>query len=133
MKLLIAAFLAGHALIHASYLSPAPAQTAGGPEWPFAMGRSWLVTGLHLEPRLVTWMGTLLVVTTVAVLLLAALATLGIGVPAAWWPFLVTAGAGLSIATLGVFFHPWLILGLVIDAVLLWSVLVADWMPATGS
>lgn len=133
MKLLIAAFLAGHALIHASYLSPAPAQTACGPEWPFAMGRSWLVTGLHLEPRLVTWMGTLLVVTTVAVLLLAALATLGIGVPAAWWPFLVTAGAGLSIATLGVFFHPWLILGLVIDAVLLWSVLVADWMPATGS
>lgn len=133
MKLLIAALLAGHALIHASYLSPAPPQTAGGPEWPFAMGRSWLVTGLHVEPRLVTSIGTLLIVATVAVLLLAALATLGMGIPAAWWPFLVTAGAGLSIASLGIFFHPWLILGLVIDAVLLWSVLIAGWTPAAGS
>ncbi len=76
MKLLIAAFLAGHALIHASYLTPAPAQTAGGPEWPFTMSRSWLVTGLH---------------------------------------------------------HPWIVLGLVIDAALLWSVLVAGWAPAVGS
>ncbi|MEO8247418.1 MAG: hypothetical protein ABI622_09905 [Chloroflexota bacterium] len=133
MNLLIAAFLAAHALIHASYLSPAPAQTAGGPEWPFTMGRSWLVTGLHLEPRLVTSIGTLLIVTTVAVLLLAALATVGIGMPSAWWPYLVTAGAGLSIASLAIFFHPWLILGLAIDAVLLWSVLVADWMPAASS
>lgn len=30
MKLLIAAFFAGHALIHLSYLTPAPARTAGG-------------------------------------------------------------------------------------------------------
>jgi hypothetical protein len=133
MNLLIAAFLAGHALIHASFFSPAPAQTAGGPEWPFTMGRSWLVTGLHVDERLVTSLGTVLIVTTVAVLLLAALATLGIGVPTAWWPFLVAAGAGLSIATLGIFFHPWLVLGLVIDAALLWGVLVADWMPAAGS
>ena len=133
MKLLIAAFLAGHALIHASYLSPAPAQTAVGPEWPFAMGRSWLVTGLHLEPRLVTSIGTLLVVSTMAALLLAAVATLGIGIPGAWSPFLVAAGAGLSVATLGVFFHPWIILGLVIDAALLWSVLIAGWVPSAGS
>lgn len=30
MKLLIAAFFAGHALIHLSYLTPAPPRTAGG-------------------------------------------------------------------------------------------------------
>jgi hypothetical protein len=91
------------------------------------------VTGLHVDARLVTSLGAILVVTTAAVLLLAALATLGTGVPAAWWSFLVAAGAGLSIATLGIFFHPWLVLGLVIDAALLWAVLVADWMPAPGA
>jgi hypothetical protein len=133
MNLLVAAFLAGHALIHASYLTPVPAQTAGGPEWPFAMSRSWLLTGRHLEPRFVTLVGTVLIAATVTAFLLAALATLGIAVPGAWWPFLVSAGAGLSMATLGIFFHPWLVVGLAIDAALLWGVLVADWLPVAGS
>lgn len=31
MKLILAAFLAAHALIHASYLTPAPPRTADGP------------------------------------------------------------------------------------------------------
>ena len=44
MKLALAGFLVVHALIHASFLTPAPPRTAGGPEWPFEMSRSWLVT-----------------------------------------------------------------------------------------
>ena len=45
MQFLIGAFLVGHALVHAAYLSPAPPRTADGPEWPFEMARTWLVTG----------------------------------------------------------------------------------------
>lgn len=129
MKLLLAAFLAAHALIHVSYLTPAPARTAGGPEWPFEMGRSWLVTGPGLDPALVRALGTALVIVTIALLVAAALATVGWIVPAGWWPSLVVGGAVASVLTLTVFFHPWILLGLAIDAALLWAVLVSEWMP----
>jgi hypothetical protein len=133
MKLLIAAFFAGHALIHLSYLTPAPPRTAGGPEWPFEMGRSWLVTSLGADPGLVRPLGTALVVVTVAMFLGAALSTAGWLVPTAWWPSLVLGGAVASTLTLALFFHPWILLGLAIDAVLVWAVLVADWLPAAST
>ena len=46
MRYVLGLFLLGHALIHFSYLAPAPPQTAGGPEWPFAMSKSWLAANL---------------------------------------------------------------------------------------
>ena len=49
--------------------------------------------------------------------------------PAAFWPAGVSLGALASLALLLVFFHPWLLLGIAIDLVLLWVVLVADWAP----
>jgi hypothetical protein len=58
---------------------------------------------------------------------LAGLAWLGIGVPGEWWPGLVTVSASASVVLLAVFFHPWILAGFVIDAVLLWLVLGADW------
>jgi hypothetical protein len=59
----------------------------------------------------------------------AALSTAGIIVPQAWWAALLAAGAITSIATLVAFFHPWIVLGLAIDAVLLYLVFVAQWQP----
>lgn len=129
MKLLVAAFLAAHALIHASYLTPAPPRTADGPEWPFEMSRSWLVTALGLEPAMVRSLGTVLIVATIALFVAAALATLGWVVPVSWWQGLIVGGAATSIATLALFFHPWLVIGLVIDAALLWAIVVAGWVP----
>lgn len=128
MKLLIAALLVGHALIHVSYLTPAPAQTVGGPAWPFNLTSSWLVTGVGINPDAVASMGRLLVGATVIALVLAGLATLGL-LPVAWWPILAATGAGLSLATLLLFFHPWLVLGIAIDAVILWATLVVGWSP----
>ena len=133
MKLLIAAFFAGHALIHLSYLTPAPPRTAGGPEWPFEMGRSWLVTSLGADPGMVRPLGAALVVVTAAMFLGAALSTAGWLVPTEWWPSLVLGGAAASFLTLALFFHPWISLGLAVDAVLVWAVLVADWLPAAST
>ena len=130
MKLLLAAFLVAHAMIHASYLTPAPPRTAGGPEWPFEMSRSWLVTGAHLDPGLVRALGAALVATTIALLLLAALAAAGWVVPGDWWPGLAVGGAIASLATLAAFFHPWIVLGIAIDLVILWAVAVVGWRPA---
>jgi hypothetical protein len=128
MKFLLAAFLAAHAAIHASYLTPAPPRTAGGPEWPFELGRSWLIGGLRLDPALVRPLGIVLAGATVVLLFAAALATVG-WLPEAWWSGLVVAGATTSLVTLALFFHPWLVLGVAIDAVLLWAVLVTSWAP----
>lgn len=130
MKLLFAAFLAAHAMIHLSYLTPAPPRTAGGPEWPFEMGRSWVVTGAHLDPGLVRTVGTALVAGTIALLALAALSAAGWVVPAEWWPSLAVGGAVASLATLAIFFHPWILLGIAIDLVLLWVVARIGWHPA---
>jgi len=128
MKLVLAAFLAAHALIHASYLTPAPLRTAGGPEWPFELTRSWLVTALQLDPALARMLGIGLAGSTVAILVAAALATAGWIVPSQLWPALIVAGSACSLLTLALFFHPWLQLGVGIDIALLWAVL-AGWQP----
>ncbi len=130
MKIVLALFLAAHGLLHASYLSPAPPRTAGGPEWPFELARAWLVTGLQLDPAVVRFLGTGLVSLTVALMLLAGLATAGWVVPQAWWPGLTVAAAAASLATLLLFFHPWLAIGIAIDLVLLWAVIGAGWEPS---
>ena len=130
MTLLFAAFLAAHALIHVSYLTPAPPRTASGPEWPFELTHSWLVTGVHLGPELVRGLGTALVTGTVALLLAGGLATAGWLIPTGWSTPLVVSGTATSMLTLALFFHPWLVLGLVIDAALVWAVVVAGWAPA---
>lgn len=129
MKLVLAAFLAAHGLIHASFLSPAPPRTAGGPEWPFELTRSWLVTGLRLEPGIVRGAGIGLAVLSAALLVLSGMATAGWVIPASSWAGLAVAGAVSSLVTLLLFFHPWLVLGVAIDVVLLWAAIGAGWTP----
>jgi hypothetical protein len=129
MKFLLAAFLVAHALIHVSYLTPAPPRTAGGPEWPFELTRSWLVTALHLDADLVRALGIALVAGTITLLVAAGLATAGWLVPSEWWAPVVASGAISSALTLALFFHPWLVVGFAIDAALLWAVLVIGWQP----
>jgi len=133
MKFLLAAFLVGHAFVHVSYLSPAPPRTADGPEWPFEMARSWLVTGAGLDPALVRALGTAMVLATVTLFIAAGLSTVGWLVPPEWWSGLVAAGAVASAMTLVIFFHPWIVLGLAIDAALMWVTLVVGWAPATAN
>ena len=55
--------------------------------------------------------------------LLAGLATVGILVPAGWWPVLVVASAAASAVLLSLFFSPSLVLGMAIDIDLLRIVL----------
>lgn len=57
--------------------------------------------------------------------MLAALASVGWLVPAAWWGPLVLGAAGLSTLVLLVFLSPLLVLGFVINAALAWLVLAS--------
>lgn len=127
-RLLLAAFLLAHAAIHAGFISPRPPATAGGPPWPFSFHSSWAFNALGVDPWVTRLLGSALLGAVLGGFTLAALAALGV-VSAAVWPLAMATAAASSAALLLLFFHPWLLLGLAIDIVLLWAVLVARWAP----
>ena len=130
---LFSAFLVAHALIHLSFLRPRPKAAAGGPAWPFDLHRSWILTPLRVAPGRLHSLGMVLVVLILAGASLAAVTALGIGSASLFVPgivLLAPASAGmLLLLLLLLFFHPWLTLGIVIDAALLWAALVAGGRP----
>lgn len=128
-KWLLAGFIVAHGLIHVLFLVPSPA-TEGGPEWPFEIAKAWPVTSAGLDVNLVRSVVVVLVVVLIAAFVLAALSTVGIIVPTEWWQASVAVGAIVSIVVLVVLFNPQLIIGLVVDAVLLWVVFGRVWTPA---
>ncbi len=128
VKLAVAAFLLAHGAIHASFISPRPPVTAGGPQWPFELGHSWLLSPLGVSPELSRVVGTALVAATIASFAFAAIVAVGVAPAALWTPALLV-GVAASVALLVLFFHPWLVLGLAIDAALVW-VAVSGYSPS---
>ena len=121
--------LVGHALVHVAYLTPAPPHAEGAPEWPFAIERSWPVANLGVSLEVMRPVAYLLVAVVLVALVGAGLAIIDLVVPADWWPALVVTGAAASLLLLSLFFHPWLVIGVAIDVVLLYLVLVTGWDP----
>jgi len=128
VKLLFAGFLLAHAAVHLMFFIPKPAPTPGGPTWPFEIGRSWALSPLGLAPDTLRILGLALVALMLGAYVLAALASFGIG-PAGMWVPAVAAGTLASIALLLFWFVPWLTIGVGIDVVVLWLVLVSSWAP----
>jgi hypothetical protein len=132
---LLAAVLVGHGLVHAMFLTPAPASASapGATEWPFDMAKSWLATGPGLDLNFVRVIGAVLVAAVIVGFALAGLSTVGLVVPPGSWRILVSASAILSVVLLALFFNPQLVLGFGIDAVLLGVVMAAAWTPAVAA
>jgi hypothetical protein len=131
LNLVVAAFLVGHAAIHTGFVSPQPPAKPGAPAWPFDLGRSWLLERFGAEPGALRPLGAALVVVTVATFALAGVTVIGLLPPSLWAP-LAAAGACASLALLIVYFHRWLIIGIAIDALVLWAVLIAGWTQVDG-
>jgi hypothetical protein len=140
----LAAILFAHGWVHLMYLVPRPsppepsgAAVRGGldaaahpaPEWPFDLGRSWLVERVGAGEGAVRAVGRWLVVVTFFVSMVAAIATAWLAIPAAWWAVLVAAAAAGSLALLVVAFARSLVIGIAIDAWLLWIALAGPWSP----
>jgi hypothetical protein len=121
--------LIGHGLVHTMF-AISPSVTGGGPEWPFDMAKSWAITGAGLDINVVRGIGGALIVIVAGGFVLAALSTVGLVVPADWWQAAVGASAVTSMVLLVLFFNPQLVLGMGIDAVLLWTVASRAWAPA---
>jgi hypothetical protein len=126
---LLAALLIGHGVVHVLFAVPAPAPTDGGAAWPFDVTRSWVITGAGLDANLVRTVGMALIAVVVLGFILAALSTIGVIVPSGWWQPAVAASAITSAIVLILFFDPQLVLGLGLDAVLLWVVATSAWAP----
>ena len=130
---LLAALILGHGLAHLAFVVPTPAPakaTGSGMAWPFDLGRSWPVTRIGLDARVVRGAGLALTVVTVVASLMAALATVGVIVPVDWWAGLVVAQAVSSLLLLILCFSPILLNGFAIDLALLWLALLSGWSPA---
>jgi hypothetical protein len=130
IRLALAGFLLAHAAIHVAFLAPAPAATAGGPTWPFTTTNSWLLSRLGIAPEAAHLVAMALVAVTIAGFALAALSAIGI-LPASMWLPAIAIGAASSIGLLIAFFHPWLVLGIGIDLVLVWVTVVTGWTPVS--
>ena len=125
----LAALLIGHGLVHVMFVMPAQSATAAGPDWPFNLARSWALTDVKLDPNVIRVVGLALVAVVVAGFALAALSTLGILVPPGSWHVAVAVSALASAVLLVTFFDPQLVLGIGIDAGLLWIVAARAWAP----
>ena len=132
IPLAVAAFLLAHAGIHVLFLSPPPPATADGPAWPFATASSWLVTRVGVDQGAIRDLAFALVAVILGAFALAAIAAIGFATASLWLPAVVI-GSMSSIALLAICFHPWLILGVGIDVVLLTATLVVGWVPASAS
>ncbi len=121
MSLLFALFLVVHGGIHIGYLCSR--------SWPFQAGDPWLVTSFGASADTVGSVAAVLVLMAFFAFLLAGLAVAGIVVPRAVWAPLIVLGSVASAIVLVVYITLGTVPGVVVDALLVWAVLVAGWRP----
>ncbi len=116
-RILIGVFLILHGLIHSGLAAaPIPKESSSRPGSFFTHpSRSWLLQRMRVSPGGVRLVGWLLVVMTTLGFVLAGLAALGVPHLAGAIAPLIICSAILSLVLLGLFWHPWLTLGVIID------------------
>ena len=122
-RLLLAGFLITHGLIHAAiYAIPKDPDKPA----PFDPNHSWAFAGVHVAERPARTFG-------VRVSWLTALLFAGAGIAllvhSSLWVSIAVSAAALGLLVKGLFFHRWLILGVLIDLAVLWAA-TAGW-PAS--
>jgi hypothetical protein len=130
---LLALLVFAHGWVHLMFVFPKPESPntgVGGTAYPFDFERSWLIRRQVLEAGLVRRVGLAVVTVTFVLGLLAALATVGLLLPADWWAPLMVGAALASTLTLVLFYSPALILGFAIDAAMILLVVSGSWSPA---
>ena len=120
-RFVLVGFLLAHAAIHLGFVTPAPPAAPGAPPWPFDLARSWLLSPLGIDPSLLRVIGFALFAAIVAGYALVLIASVA-SVPADLMGIGIIVGSAASLALLLLFFHPWLLIGVVIDIALLWAV-----------
>jgi hypothetical protein len=110
-------FLIAHGLVHSGLAAaPIPKDPNSKPGAFFtAPARSHLLVSLGSSPTGIRWTGIILVVLATLGFVLAGMGALGVPVLAAAWEGITIISAVISLILIGIFWHPWLIAGAVID------------------
>lgn len=125
IRILFALFLLAHGWIHMS-LAQVPLPQPGGLHTPFfpawwrpAVDPSWPVSRLGIAPAAARALGWVLWLVVVTLYALAGLALFFVPANPAIWQGLTVGASGLSLVLLGLYWHPWLPVGILIDIALL--------------
>lgn len=129
MKTIIALFLIAHGLVHAGLAAaPDPDDPESKPGAFFtSLERSWLLPKVGLSAAVGQWIGILLVAVATLGFVLAGLGVFGVPGLSEIWRTLSVISAGVSLLLLILFWHLWLIVGVLLDIGILVALLWADW------
>ena len=133
LKTLFALFMIAHGLVHAG-LAAAPIPNDPDPKpgaFFTAMERSWLLPKLSLNASAIHWIGIILVVLATLGFVLAGLGCLGVSGLNAVWGTLAVVSACVSLLLLILFWHTWLVVGVLIDIGILVALLWVKWPSET--
>jgi hypothetical protein len=117
VRLLVSLFLVGHGIVH-GVMWALPYSAEARADLPMDPSHSWLLGDLRAP-------GLALALVTTGAFVVTAGAYLA---DAGWWPGAAIVAVALSVLLLGLFFSPWWLIGLAIDA----AILVAAWRSLTA-
>ena len=131
MNILFGLLLIAHGLVHAG-LTPAP--IPNDPEskpgaFFTASSRSWLLPRIGLSASTVRWIGIILVALSVVGFVFAGLGVLGVPGLTQVWSTLAIVSSCISLLLLTLFWHPWIIVGALIDIGILFILVWLKWTP----
>lgn len=114
-------FLIAHALAHAGLAAaPIPDDPNSTPGAFFTdVNRSWLFLKIGLDSAVVRWIGITLVAFSIIGFIIAGLGVLGVPVFNHIWRGMAGFSAAISMLLLILFWHPWLVVGVLINIGLL--------------
>ncbi|MBC8506648.1 MAG: hypothetical protein ISR58_12745 [Anaerolineales bacterium] len=117
LKTALAIFIIAHGLVHSILaVAPNPADPNAKPGAFFTvLDRSWLLPQLGLNAATIHWIGIILVVFSTLGFILAGLGIFGIAGLSVIWRIVAIISAGTSLLLLVTFWHPWLLVGVLID------------------
>lgn len=113
-------FLVAHALVGVLMFAGSPKQPT--PSWPTA--DSWLFNSAGVTKDSQRKVAIVLMAIAAVALIVGALGAVGVPAIAGIWTWLIVAGAFFSLLTLVLFFSPWWLGGIAINAGLILAILV---------
>lgn len=129
IRILIGIFLIAHGLVHSGLAAaPIPNDPNSTPGAFFTDAtRSWFLTGIGLNASAIRITGIVLVALATLSFIAAGLGVFGVPGFDSIWRTITVVSAGLSLLLLAVFWHPWLIVGVLLNTSILISLLWAHW------